>query len=94
MLDSKKYPKWTLIDWDGNREMKLKCWRKSFGRGHVSVGVGEFDAIVYSYGPNSDNSLSGTRSRWQYGRPDLTEEQAMAIVDRNNGKHNHKDNEP
>jgi hypothetical protein len=90
----KRYPEWTLIDWDGNRALKLKCWRKSFGRGHVSVGVGTFDLIVYSHGANSDYSLSCTRSRKAYGRPDITEEQAMAIVDRNKGYHNHKDTEP
>ena len=89
------YDTWTLIDWDGNPDLHLKCWRKSFGKGHVSVGVGKFDLIVYSYGPNSSSSMSGTRSRMlAYGRPDLTPEQAMAIVDRNKGYHNHKDNEP
>lgn len=89
-----KYKKWTLIDWDGNPALNLKCWRKSFGRGHVSVGVGEFDLICYSHGDNSDDSMSSTRARWQYGRKDLTEQQAMEIVDRNHGYHNHRDTEP
>jgi hypothetical protein len=56
-----KYRDWTLIDWDGNPSLKLKCWRKSFGRGNVSVGVGEFMTICYDYGPDSDYSLSATR---------------------------------
>ena len=86
-----KYSKWTLIDWDGNPKLKYKCWRKSFGRGHVSVGVGKFDLIVYSHGANSDDSMSGTRTRTHYGRPDQTEEAAMAMVDRNRGYHNSKD---
>ena len=84
----KKYKTWTLIDWDGNRALKLKCWRKSFGRGHVSVGVGDFDLIVYSYGADSDDSLSSTRRR---GKRTLTESEAMAIVDRNKGHYNHRD---
>lgn len=88
----KKYIDWTLIDWDGNRELGYKCYRKSFGRGHVSIGVGEFNLIVYSYGANSDRSLSSTRVR--VGGVDLTPEQAMEIVDRNDGQHNHKDNNP
>lgn len=79
-----KFKKWTLIDWDGNRKLKLKCWRKSFGRGHVSVGVGLFDLIVYSYGPNSDDSISSTR--WRENGT-ITEEQAMAMVDHNKGHH-------
>lgn len=89
-----KYKKWTLIDWDGNPALGFKCWRKSFGRGHVSVGVGEFTLITYSHGADSDNSISSTRSRKAYGKPDLTPEQAMAIVDRNAGYHNHRDTEP
>ena len=87
-MTRKKYKTWTLIDWDGNPALKLKCWRKSFGRGHVSVGVGTFGMIVYSYGPNSDDSLSSGRRR---GERTLTEEQAMAIVDRNKGHYNHLD---
>jgi len=84
----KKYKTWTLIDWDGNRALKLKCWRKSFGRGHVSVGVGTFYLIVYSHGADSDDSLSSTRRR---GKRTLTESEAMAIVDRNKGHYNHLD---
>lgn len=85
---------WVIVDWDGNKALGYKCWRKKFGHGHVSVGIGEFDSIVYSYGANSEDSMSGTRARWQYGRPNLTEQQAMDIVDRNKGYHNHKDTEP
>lgn len=86
-----KYKNWTRIAWDGNPSLKLECWRKSFGRGHVSIGIGEFKTIVYSYGANSDESLSGSRSRT--GRHDQTEEAAMEMVDRNRGYYNHKDNE-
>jgi hypothetical protein len=86
-----KYDKWTLIDWDGNPELGYKCWRKSFGGGHVSVGVGEFNSIVYSYGPNSENSMSGTR--WRSGKPHLTEAQAMQIVDACKGYHDYKTEE-
>jgi len=82
---------WKLIDWDGNPELLFKCYRKKFGRGHVSIGVGEFTSIVYSYGANSNGSLSGTRVR---ENGDMTVEQAMEIVDRNNGKYNYKDNDP
>ena len=87
-MTKKKYKNWTLIDWDGNPDLKLKCWRKSFGRGHVSVGVGDFQSIVYSHGDNSDESLSGTR--WNYDEPLLTEKQAMNLVDENRGYHDYK----
>lgn len=86
-----KYLDWTLIDWDGNTELGYKCWRKSFGRGHVSVGVGDFNLIVYSHGANSENSLSGTR--WRENGA-ISEIEAMKIVDRNHGFHNYKDDEP
>lgn len=75
-----KYKTWTLIDWDGNAALGLKCWRKSFGRGHVSIGVGEFHLIVYSFGANSDDSHSSTRDT-QSGEI-LTEAEAMKLVDR------------
>lgn len=89
-MKKKKYKEWTLIPWDGNTSLGYECYRKSFGRGHVSIGVNEkFQSIVYSYGTNSDESLSGTRRR-----PDgsITVEKAMEIVDRNKGKYNHLDN--
>ena len=89
----KTYKGWKVVKWDGNPALKLTCWRKTFGRGHVSVGVGDFKNIVYSYGANSDSSLSGTRARDHYGRPDQTEYAAMDMVDRNHGHHNHKDTE-
>lgn len=75
---------WQLIDWDGNPELGLKCWRKKFGRGYVSVGVGDFTYVVFSYGANSDDSYSSTR--WDYDRPVITEEEAMRMVDAGNGK--------
>ena len=59
----KKYKKWTRINWNGNPDLKLECYRKSFGRGHVSVGIGNFHNIVYNYGANSDDSMSSTRWR-------------------------------
>jgi hypothetical protein len=76
------YKDWTLIDWDGNRELGYKCYRKSFGRGHVSVGVGEFTLIAYNHGPNSQNSISATRWR---ENGNISEIEAMRIVDKNNG---------
>jgi hypothetical protein len=88
MTSKKKYPQWTLIDWDGNPNLGYKCWRKSFHNGHVSVGVGdEFDSIVYSYGANSDHSMSSTRARSAYGRSPQTEEAAMNLVDGDDGRH-------
>ena len=90
---STEYNGWKIVDWDGNPALKLKCWRKKFGRGHVSVGIGDFKNVVYSYGANSDFSLSGTRARGHYGLPDQTEYAAMDMVDRFDGHHNHKDTE-
>lgn len=75
-----KYSVWTLIDWDGNHALGFKCWRKSFGRGHVSVGVGEFRSVVYSYGPDSDDSISSIRGV-------LTEQEAMTLVDSTRGRY-------
>lgn len=77
-------PQWALVDWDGNPSLRLKCWRKQFGRGHVSVGAGDFTLICFSYGANSDASISSTRRRstgvlW-------TTKEAMAWVDKNGGK--------
>lgn len=76
-------PGWTRIPWDGNSALKLECWRKKFGRGHVSVGIGEFLSIVFSYGANSDNSFSGTR-RLGPGQT-MTEAEAMRAVDARQG---------
>ena len=75
-----KYANWTLIDWDGNSELGYKCWRKSFRGGHVSVGVGEFLTVVFSFGADSDNSYSSTR--WNYDQPAITEQEAMDMVDK------------
>lgn len=83
----KKYPDWTLVDWDGNPALNYKCWRKSFHRGHVSVGVGEFKNIVFSHGPNSEESMSGTR--WRSAN-ELTEQEAMAEVDSMGGYYDSK----
>ncbi len=80
-----KYKVWTLIEWDGNPDLKHKCWRKSFKNGHVSVGVGDFFHIVYSYGANSDNSLSSTR--WRQFNQHISEIDAMEWVDKNKGYH-------
>ena len=79
----KKYKDWTLIEWDGNSALKLKCYRKSFRNGHVSVGVGEFQLVCYSYGANSDFSMSGTR--WDYDNPPISEQDTMAFVDKCKG---------
>lgn len=81
-----RYPNWTLIDWDGNPSLNLKCWRKSFGRGYVSVGAGDFLHVVFSYGANSDDSYSGTR--WRKNGVHQTEKEAMDKVDDSGGKHN------
>lgn len=77
-----KYKNWTLIPWDGNLALGYMCYRKSFGRGYVSVGVGDFKNITYSHGPDSDESLSSTRWR---AEKDISEEAAMAHVDKNKG---------
>lgn len=76
---------WKLIDWDGNTSLGYKCWRKEFSGGKVSVGVGEFTTIVYSYGANSHNSCSSTR--WRPDGETLSEEEAMKMVDACDGKH-------
>ena len=78
------WDKWTLIDWDGNHDLHLKCYRKRFGNsgGHVSVGVGDFHLICYSYGANSARSMSSTR--WRKDRI-LTEQEAMKLVDEHKG---------
>ena len=86
--DTNKYTDWTLIDWDGNNELGYKCYRKSFRRGYVSVGVGDFKLIVYSYGNDSEDSMSSTRWSKNGVKSEL---EAMNNVDRNNGLHNHKD---
>jgi len=78
-----RYSKWTLINWDSNPALKLQCWRKSFRHGHVSVGVGDFNLICYSYGANSDDSISGTR--WRVNGAPISETQAMAEIDDRQG---------
>ncbi len=77
-----KYKDWTLIDWDGNTELNYKCYRKSFRNGCVSVGVGNFHNIVFSFGANSDYSMSSTR--WNTDSIQ-TEKEAMQMVDSNDG---------
>ena len=85
---SKAKNNWQLIDWDGNPELKLQCWRKKFGRGHVSVGVGDFHNVTYSYGANSDDSIGC--SRWHGGRL-LSEKEMMDFVDSIGGKWKNRD---
>lgn len=80
---AKQQNEWELIEWDGNPALKLKCWRKKFGCGYVSVGVGDFLTVSYSYGANSDDSISSTR--WHYDRI-ISEKDMMDFVDSNNGK--------
>jgi hypothetical protein len=71
---------WKLIPWDGNPALNLTCWRKKFGRGHVSVGIGEFRDVVFSFGANSDDSHCCTR--WRKDAEPVTPEQAMEAIDR------------
>lgn len=78
---------WELIDWDGNLSLGLKCWRKKFGKGHVSVGVGDFALVSFSYGANSDDSYSAERGV-------MTEIEAMLAIDRGEGKRMVIDNGP
>lgn len=78
-----KYKEWTRIPWDGNLALGYECWRKSFGRGHVSVGIGSFLLICYSYGANSYDSMSSTR--WRKAGPPETENAAMLRIDREGG---------
>jgi len=77
------YP-WKRIPWDGNPDLGFECWRKEVKSGHVSVGIGDFLHVVYSYGPNSDNSISSTR--WNYDKPPISEEKMMKWVDKCGGK--------
>lgn len=80
---------WNLIDWDGNRSLGYKCYRKYFtNKGHVSVGVGSFKTIVYSYGANSQRSLSSTR--WRPDGNHISEQEAMDEVDKNKGHYRYK----
>ena len=80
-----KYKDWTLIQWWGNPSLGYECYIKSFGRGHVSVGVGEFNNIVFSHGANSDESMSDTR--WTEDGI-ISEAEAMIWVDSMGGYHN------
>ena len=77
--------KWNLVDWDGNPSLGLKCWRKRFKRGHVSVGAGEWLSIVHSFGPDSEDSFCSTR--WRKDGNHLTEQEAMRLVDAQKGHH-------
>ena len=79
----KKKNEWKRMPWDGNPALHLECWRKKFGRGHVSVGIGDFLLVCYSHGADSDNSMSGTR--WNYNRPVISEAEMMDWVDRCSG---------
>jgi hypothetical protein len=64
--------------------MGVECWRKKFGRGYVYVGIGDFDLVCYSFGANSDHSMSSTR--WHYGTY-ISEQDMMDHVDKHNGHH-------
>ena len=70
---------WTRIPWDGNPDLNLECWRKAFGHGHVSVGIGDFLLVVFSFGADSDWSHSSTR--WNYDNPPIPEEAMMLGLD-------------
>ncbi len=82
-MATKQKNEWVIVDWDGNPDLHLKCWRKKFGRGHVSVGVGDFLTVCYSYGANSDDSIGSTR--WHYDTV-ISEKDMMDFVDANQGK--------
>lgn len=71
--------RWTLIPWDGNPALGFKCYRKTFNNGHVSVGIGAFDSVVFSYGANSDASYTATRGK-------RSPQSAMRAVDAGKGK--------
>lgn len=77
-MDKEKYKEWTLINWGNDKGDK--CYRKSFGKGNVSVGVGEFLLVCFSFGPNSDSSYSSTR--WNYDQAPLTPEETMESIDK------------
>ena len=56
--DGKLCPKdWTFCKWRGNLELKMICWVKKFGRGHVSIR--KDGSVTYSFGANSEYSFSG-----------------------------------
>lgn len=80
-----KYTEWTRITWPFNTTMGLECWAKSFGRGTVYVGTGDFHNVTFSYGASSSDSYSSTR--WDYDRPTITEEDAMKMVDAGFGRY-------
>lgn len=74
---------WVEVEWDGNKSLGYKCLRKKFGHGYVSVGIGDFELIVYSYGANSD--ISGSSTRWRKDGA-ISEIEAMEMIDKNKGK--------
>lgn len=84
MKEHTKHNGWKRIPWDGNPALKLECWRKGFRHGHVSVGIGEFTTVVFSYGKNSDRSFSSTR--WNKLDAPMTEAEAMSRIDSTNGR--------
>jgi len=85
MKRKKQYPEWTRIKWGGNPALGFHCWRKSFRHGHVSVGCGDFLTVVYSYGLDSDDSMSGTR--WNYSETPISEKEAMRKIDSAKGRY-------
>ena len=84
-VSRKKYTAWTRVPWDGNPALGYECWRKSFGRGDVSVGIGDFLHVIFDYGPNSDYSIGSTR--WDCDRKPISERDMMRMIDKANGKH-------
>lgn len=74
---------WVLTYWDANSATGAMCYRKKFGKGHVSVGCGDSLTISYSFGANSDLSYSCTR--WRKDGT-ITEQEAMDNVDKQQWK--------
>lgn len=79
----KNTSQWELVDWHGNPELGLKCWRKEFGAACVYVGAGDFLEVSYSH-TRHDNCICGTR--WDYGSI-ISEADMMQAVDEQNGRH-------
>lgn len=69
-----KFKNWTRDDSVPN----YPRWVKSFGGGQVSVGIGDNLTVTFSYGANSDFSMSSTR--WRKDRI-ISEKDMMDFVD-------------
>ena len=70
---------WERVPWHGNPAQSRECWRRKFGRGIVYIGIGEFQAVIFSFGPDSEDSFSGTR--WNYIHPPYNEEEMKCMVE-------------